>query len=133
MSTEATRAIVAQAYQAFAGRDIPALLALLSPDVEWGEADNPLIPSAGMRRGIEGVLEWLRIGQETEDIRAFEIERVLVEGDMAAAIGRTSIVARPTGKAYAMDFVHLVTVADGRIARFVEHFDTWAAAEAFRP
>jgi len=26
-----------------------------------------------------------------------------------------------------------VTVADGRIARFVEHFDTWAAAEAFRP
>jgi len=131
--TERTRALVGLAYRAFAGRDIPTLLALLSPDVEWGEADNPLIPSAGMRRGIGGVLEWLRIGQETEDIRSFELRRLLADGDMAAAIGRMHVVARPTGKAYEMDFVHLVTVVDGRIARFVEFFDTWTAAEAFRP
>jgi ketosteroid isomerase-like protein len=131
-STDATRSLVEQAYGAFAARDIPALLGLLDPAVEWGEADNPLIPAAGMRSGIDGVLEWLRIGQETEDIRAFEVRRILVDGDMAAAIGRTVIVARPTGRAYELDFVHLVTVADGRIVRFVEFFDTWAAAEAFR-
>ena len=128
-----TRALVAEAYRAFGARDVPALLDLLSPDVEWGEAANPLIPSAGMRRGVDGVLEWLRIGNQTEDIQDFEVHRILVDGDMAAAVGRTRIVARPTGKTYEMDFVHLVTVAGGRITRFVEFFDTWAAAEAFRP
>ena len=132
-TTERTRALVEQAYRAFGARDVPTLLALLTPDVEWGEAANPLIPSAGMRRGVDGVVEWLRIGQETEDIRSFELHRLLVDGDMAAAIGRMHVVARRTGKAYEMDFVHLVTVENGRISRFVEFFDTWTAAEAFRP
>ena len=130
--TETTRAVVQAAYAAFAARDIPTLLALLSPDVAWGEADNPLIPSAGMRHGIPGVLEWLKTGNETEDIRSLDVHRVLVDGEMAAIVGHTAIVARPTGKAYAMDFVHLVTVQGGAITRFVEFFDTWAAAEAFR-
>jgi hypothetical protein len=130
--TEATRAVVEAAYAAFAARDIPSLLALLSPDVAWGEADNPLIPSAGMHHGIPGVLEWLKTGNETEDIRSLDVHRMLVDGEMAAVVGHTAIVARPTGRPYAMDFVHLVTVQGGRITRFVEFFDTWAAAEAFR-
>ena len=132
-TTADTRSIVERAYRAFADRDIPALLALLSPDVEWGEADNPLIPSAGMHHGIPGVLEWLKIGNETEEIQAFELRRLLADGDMAAAVGRTRVVARSTGRAYEMDFVHLVTVSGGRVTRFVEFFDTWLAAEAFRP
>ena len=44
----------------------------------------------------------------------------------------TVVLARPTGRTYAMDFVHLVTVVDGKVRRFREFFDTWAAAEAFR-
>jgi len=130
--TERTRTVVGAAYSAFASHDIPALLALLSPEVEWGEPENPLIPSSGMRHGTAGVMDWLKVGNETEDIRAFDLHRLLVDGDMAAAIGRTRIVARPTGKVYEMDFVHLVTVKDGAIVRFVESFDTWLAAEAFR-
>ena len=130
--TERTRTVVGAAYSAFARRDIPALLALLSPDVVWGEPDNPLIPSAGIRHGVAGVMAWLQIGNETEDIEAFELQRLLVDGDMAAAIGKTRIVARSTGKSYEMDFVHLVTVRDDRIVQFVESFDTWLAAEAFR-
>ena len=31
------------------------------------------------------------------------------------------------------DFVHLVTFKDGRVVKFQEFFDTFAAAEAFRP
>ncbi|HEX2754731.1 MAG TPA: nuclear transport factor 2 family protein [Candidatus Limnocylindrales bacterium] len=125
-------ALVQSAYRAFAARDINALLGLLHEDVIWGEAPNPLIPSAGMRFGVDGVLEWLRIGKETETILAFEPVRFLVDGDTVAVIGWTTIEARPTGKVYDTDFVHVVTVADGRIVRFQEFFDTWAAAEAFR-
>jgi ketosteroid isomerase-like protein len=37
----------------------------------------------------------------------------------------------PTGKVYESDFVHLVTLADGRVTKFQEFFDTYAAGEAF--
>lgn len=47
-------------------------------------------------------------------------------------IGHTKVVARSTGTAYATDFVHPVTVADGKVVRFQEFFDTWIAAEVFQ-
>lgn len=33
--------------QAFARRDIPTMLSLLSPTVEWGEPPNPCNPAGG--------------------------------------------------------------------------------------
>jgi ketosteroid isomerase-like protein len=131
-TTKASLELVRAAYRAFAARDIDSLLRVVSPAVEWGEPVNPLIPSSGTRHGLSGVLEWLRIGQDTETILAFEPDRFLADGDTVAVIGRTTVVARSTGRTYDTDFVHVVTVADGRIVRFQEFFDTWAAAEAFR-
>jgi hypothetical protein len=130
--TQQSLAVVEAAYRAFGSRDIEGLLAFLSPDVVWGEPDNPLIPSAGTRRGIDGVLDWLRVGRETETILALEPQRFLAQGTTVAVIGRTKVMARATGRAYATDFIHLVEVRDGRIVRFQEFFDTYLAAEAFR-
>ena len=131
-STQASLELVRAAYRAFATRDIDSLLRLVSPAVEWGEPVDPLIPASGTRYGLSGVLEWLRIGQDTETILAFEPSRFLADGDTVAVIGRTTVVARSTGRTYDTDFVHVVTVDDGRIVRFQEFFDTWEAAEAFR-
>lgn len=131
--TADTLAVVQAAYRAFAARDIESLLALLATDVEWGEPDNPAIPSSGTRHGIDGVREWLRIGNDTEEILAFEPRRFIAQDDAVAVIGRTTVRARPTGRTYGTDFVHLIVVQDGRIRRFQEFFDTAAAAEAFRP
>ena len=131
-SAETTRQVVEAAYRAFGARDIEALLGLLSPDVTWGEPDNPHIPSAGTRHGLPGVIEWLQVGNQTEVIVSFDPKRILVDGDIAAVIGQTRVVAKPTGRSYETEFVHLVRVLDGRIARFQEFFDTWVAAEAFR-
>ena len=124
--------VTRQAYAAFGARDIPALLALLAPDVAWGQPDNPLIPSAGTRAGVEGVIEWLRIGNETEEVLALEPRRIVCDDEVAAVIGRTRIRVRRTGREYETDFVHLVTVRNGKVVRFQEFFDTFAAAEAFR-
>lgn len=129
---QTTREVVEAAYRAFGARDIEGLLALLSLDVTWGEPDNPHIPSAGTRRGRAGVVEWLTVGNATEAIVAFEPQRILVDGDTAAVIGHTKVVARETLRSYDTDFVHLVTVLDGKVVRFQEFFDTWVAAEAFQ-
>lgn len=131
-SALSTLDVVKAAYRAFASGDIPSLVALLDEDVVWGQPDNPHIPSAGTRSGIDGVLEWARIGHATEDVQLVEPRRFAVDGDTVAVIGFMRVVARPTGRSYEMDFVHVVTVRAGRIVRFQEFFDTWAAAEAFR-
>jgi ketosteroid isomerase-like protein len=120
-------------YAAFLKGDIPAILAVLSPDVEWGEPDNPFNPAAGTRRGHPGFLEWLRLGKESEDILTLEPRQVLVDGETVAVVGYTKCLAKPTGRTYETDFVHVITFKDGKIVRFQEFFDTYAAGEAFRP
>ena len=47
-------------------------------------------------------------------------------------VGFTKCLARATGKTYETDFVHVVTLADGKVTHFQEFFDTFAAAAAFR-
>jgi uncharacterized protein len=119
-------------YEAFGRRDIPAVLALLSPDVEWGEPANPFNPAGGTRRGHAGFLEWIRIGRDAEEILVLEPRQFLLDSDSVAVVGYTKCLAKPTGTVYETEFVHLVTFEDGKVARFQEFFDTYIAGEAFR-
>ena len=124
--------IVKQVYEAFAKRNINAILNLLSPDVEWGEPENPFNPAAGTRYGHDGFLEWINIGRESEEILTLEPRKFLADNDSVAVVGYTKCLAKPTGKIYETDFVHLVTLKDEQVIRFQEFFDTYVAAEAFR-
>jgi ketosteroid isomerase-like protein len=123
---------VQQLYASFSQRDIPAIVALLDDDVEWGEPDNPHNPAGGTRRGHQGFLDWLRIGREAEDILALDISRMLADHHSVAVVGHMRCLAKPTGRTYASDFVHLVTLRAGKVVKFQEFFDTYAAGEAFR-
>jgi len=112
---------------------VDAILAVVSPDVEWVEPDNPFNPSAGTRHGQAGFLEWLRIGKQSEEILALEPRQFLSGDDIIAVVGYMKCVAKRTGRSYESDFVHLVTFKAGKITRFQEFFDTYVAGEAGRP
>lgn len=124
--------IVRELYAAFARRDIPAIVGMLSPDVEWREPPNPFNPAGGARHGHDGFLEWAEVGRRAEDILILEPRKMLVDEDSVAVVGFTRCRAVPTGRIYESDFVHLVTLEAGKVTRFQEFFDTFAAAEAFR-
>ncbi len=124
--------VVKNLYAAFSRRDIPAIMGLLSPDVEWGEPANPFNPAAGTRHGHAGFLEWLNVGRESEEILALEPRKLLTDADSVAVVGYTKCLATPTQKTYETDFVHLITLKDGKVVRFREFFDTYIAGEAFR-
>lgn len=124
--------VVQQMYAAFARRDMEAIVAVLSPDVVWGEPENPFNPAAGKRHGHEGFLEWARIGRDAEDIERLDLQRFLQGEDSVAVVGHMRCRAKSTGKSYESDFVHLVELRDGKIVSFQEFFDTYAAGEAFR-
>jgi len=125
--------IVQQLYDAFAKRDINAIVGMLSADVEWGEPMNPHNPAGGTRHGHEGFLEWLNIGRQSEDIMVLEPRKMLVDDDSVAVVGYMKCRAIPTGKVFESDFVHLVTISKQKVTKFQEFFDTYIAGEAFRP
>ncbi len=124
--------LVKELYAAFARRDIEAMLALLSPDVVWSEPENPFNPAAGTHRGHRGFLAWVEIGRNAEEIEVLEPREFLANDRSVAVVGHMRIRAKPTGRVYSSDFVHVVTFRAGKIASFQEFFDTYAAGEAFR-
>lgn len=124
--------LVQNLYAAFARRDIPAILAVLSPDVEWAEPENPFNPCGGTRRGHAGFLEWARVGHEAEDVLSLEPRQFLAGENSVAVVGHTCCRVKRSGRVYDTDFVHVITFKQGQIVRFQEFFDTWAAGEAFR-
>jgi hypothetical protein len=132
MYTQENIKIVQKLYEAFGRRDIPAILEMLSEDVEWGEPENPFNPAGGTRYGHPGFMEWINIGREAEDILILEPRKFLSDQDSVAVYGHMKCLAKPTGKTYESDFVHLVTIKDGKIIKFQEFFDTYIAGEAFR-
>lgn len=131
-STLSNIQIVKNIYAAFGRHDINVILSLLSPDVEWGEPDNPFNPAGGTRYGHNGFLEWINIGREAEEILTLEPRQFLTDENSVAVVGYVKCKAIQTGKIYETDFVHLVTIKDGKIVRFKEFFDTYIAGEAFR-
>ena len=124
--------VVHALYAAFARRDIQAMLACLAPDVVWCEPENPFNPAAGAHRGHEDFLRWVQVDRDAEQIELLEPSQFLSNEDAVAVVGRMRCRAKTTGRAYESDFVHVVTLRDGRIVRFQEFFDTYAAGEAFR-
>lgn len=130
---EANVSLVRGMYANFTRGDITGLLEAISPSVEWSEPSNPFNPAAGTRHGYAGVVEWLRIGHEAEEILALESNESIAQDGMVVVIGHSRCRARRTGRVYETDFAHVVTVKDGQIRRFQEFFDTYAAADAFKP
>lgn len=124
--------IVKQLYSAFMKKEIPAILGLLSEDVEWGEPENPFNPAGGTRIGHAGFIEWINIGKDAEDILVLEPKQFLTDEDTVAVTGYMKCLAKPTGKVYESDFVHLVKIKNNKIYKFQEFFDTYIAGEAFR-
>ncbi len=124
--------IVQNLYSSFSDKNINAILEMLSPDVQWGEPLNPFNPAGGTRYGHQGFLEWVNIGKHNEDILILEPQKMLSDSETVAVLGYMKCLAKPTGKIYESDFVHIIVIRDRKIVKFQEFFDTYIAGEAFR-
>jgi hypothetical protein len=62
--------------------------------VEWGEPANPYNPAGGTRHGHEGFLEWLRVGNASEEVLTLEPKEFLANLSSVAVVGYTVSVRR---------------------------------------
>ena len=99
------------------------LLAVLSPDVEWTEAEG--FPYAGTYVGPEALIDGVfrRLGSEWTGYRA-DVHTYLADGDRVAAFGVYSGTYNATGKSMTAPFAHLYQIKDGKVIRMTQYVDT---------
>jgi ketosteroid isomerase-like protein len=105
---------------------------ILADDVEWvlpGPADVPLF---GTYRGKAGVQEWLGTMGEYVRFRAFEPREFIAQGDKVVVLLHGESTLTRTNREVVSDGAHVLTVRDGKIARFVGYDNTAAIADAYR-
>ncbi len=112
--------LVRGAYEAFGRGDIPAILDMLAPDVDWNVP--AVLPHGGSFRGPDAVGGFFQgIGERWEDFKV-EFGDLLEGGGDVASVGRAEGTLRGAGAA-SYGFAHVFTVADGKITRFREYVD----------
>jgi ketosteroid isomerase-like protein len=67
---------------------------------------------------------------ESETFTKFEPTEYIAEGDKVVVLGEFDVNVTATGKSYSSDWVHVMTVKDGKVTAFREYFDTAAANHA---
>ncbi len=124
-------ATVRRLYEAFAAGDVDAIITLMSPDIEWVEAENFPYADNNPYRGPEAVLTGVfgRLGTEWQGFGAHP-EEYIDGGDTVVVLGRYSGTCAATGKAMAPQMAHVLRVVDGRITSFRQYVDTLAVARA---
>ena len=123
--TQDPTAVVRAAYEAFGRGDIPAVLGLMDPGVEWVESDARAIPTRGTYIGPQQVAEnvFATVPQFWEEFTIVP-EDFFSDGNTVIARGRVRAVAKNSGQSMNAPFVHVFTVADGKVARLTNHHDT---------
>jgi ketosteroid isomerase-like protein len=123
--------VVQRTYDAVDRGDIPAVLELLTDDVEWTLQGPSTIPFAGTRHGRDGVAEFFTLLGQNLQFQVFEPYLFLNEGDTVVALGRERSQSPSTGGTVVQEWAHVYTLRDGKIATFQAFEDTAALAAAF--
>ena len=123
--------VVQETYEAVGRGDIPALLDLLTDDVEWTFQGPSLIPFAGTRRGREGVAEFFSLVRGNLEFERFEPREFVAQGDTVVVLGFERSLVKPTGRTFEQEWAHVYKLRDGRVAEFLALEDTEAHAVAF--
>ena len=123
--------VVKAIYQAFGTGDVPAVVAAMSPDIEWYEAENFPYADDNPYLGAEAILGgvFARIASEWDGFHV-EPEQFLDAGDTVIMTGRYHGTWRGTGRAMNPQVAHFWTLADGKVVRFQQLVDTLAVARA---
>ncbi len=124
--------ITRQLFAAFGEGNIPAILELVDDEIVIEFYGPPEIPYAGTYRGREEARRFFETVLASVEIRQFEPQEFLADRDKVVVTGHLSLVAKATGGTIESDFVHVITMRDGRWLRFRDFMNTAVAAAAFR-
>lgn len=113
--------IVKQAYIYLNKKDIVNYFSLMSPNVEFYQTEE--LPWGGHYRGFDESKVFFSKFSPLIDSEV-EISHYIQAGDRIVAIGKTSGVAKQTGKKFSSNLAHVWTVKEEKIVRLEVYIDT---------
>jgi uncharacterized protein len=111
-------------YSLLASGDSAGALGLLDPEVEWTEAERtPYFK--GTMHGVEAVVAGLfePLARDFDNFTTTPAD-FLAEDSRVVSLGRYSGTSKRNGRTMSAPFVHVWTVANGRLRRFVQFTDS---------
>ncbi len=118
-------------YEALASRDPIRLARCLSDDVEWhmpGPVD--IFAFCGYRRGKAAVVDYIgRLVPSMFEVRRFELDDIVIDGDTAAMINNITSVQKDTGRILTYQTAVFVVFRDGMVTLVKGVSDTFDMAE----
>lgn len=131
LETDRNIAATKALFLAFGAKDIPAIMEFLHEDCVVEFYGPSTIPYAGIYRGHEKCHRFFERVLSSVDIHQFDAEEFIAERDKVIVTGHLNLTARSTGRPIDSDFVHVITLKDGKWLRFRDFMNTAVAVAAF--
>ena len=123
-------------YELFARGDIPGVLGLFDPQIEWHQAEgNPYQSDGAAWVGPDAVLNklFVRLGQEWDGF-AVRPETFTATERGVLMEGRYTGTYKPTGRSINLQVAHVLRMRDRKLTHFQQYLDTAALhAAMIRP
>ena len=132
MSTQDNLMIAQSIYAAFGQGDIPAILNVLTDDVEFHEPPGGAPPFTGIYRGRDGAGTFFREMNGAVDVLMLEPQEFVAQGDTVVVLGHYRFRAKATGRTYDTDWAMVWWFRSGKIYKFQIHDDSATEAAAMR-
>lgn len=117
-------------YAAVHAGDFDRLFAVIAEDCTVEFYGPPVIPFAGTFRGREKVKIFFGHVANDVEIQEFRQEQFIAEEDSVAVTGYLKMLLKATGRLYAANYAHILTIRDEQVVRFRDFQDTAQAAHA---
>ncbi len=118
--------IVSDMYNSFATGDIPAVLAGMSPNIEWNESENSAYADGNPYVGPDAVLNGVfkKLGTEWEYWKLKDQVFYEAQNGEIIVTGRYNAKYKETGKEINAQFVHIFWIENGKVIKFQQYADT---------
>lgn len=128
--SNSTRDAVIDIYAAYARRDLERVAGYIDDDIEWIiDAPVHIFQFAGMRKGKAAVLETMKGLAQRYELKTYEPEVIIVDGDRAAVMSNTSFLQRTSGRIIRVRLANFLRFRDGRVFEFREFANTFDLVE----
>jgi len=132
MSTQDNLTIAQGIYTAFGQGNIPAILNVLTDDVEFHEPPGGTPPFTGVYHGRAGAGTFYQEMVGAVDILMLEPHEFVTQGDTVVVLGSYRFRPKTTGIPFDTDWAMVWWFRDGKINKFQIHYDTATEAAAFQ-
>jgi uncharacterized protein len=122
--------IVKQAYSHFAEGNVPAVLALFDPAIQWHECNGmPFVQGDGLFIGPEAVVTHVFMNLPVYfDGFNIAVSEIFGTDDKVVMAGYYQGTNKATGHSFKANATHVWTVKDGKLTHFFQAVDTVAIA-----